>query len=49
MQMVKDRDLAAHTYNETLVERLCAEIAQVYLGLFVELKSRFQVLAHNEP
>ena len=50
MQMVQDRNLTRHTYNQARAEQIAANIQERYLHCFQELRRRLSELeAQEEP
>ncbi len=41
--MVDSRRLSVHTYDEKTAEEVAIDIAEIYLGLFVQLQTRLQL------
>lgn len=50
MQMVQDRNLTSHTYNQARAEQIAANIQERYLRCFQDLRQRLSELeAQDEP
>ena len=48
MDMIKTRNKAVHTYDETMIEDVILKTSEVYYPLFVEFEEVMQGLMHDE-